>query len=220
MTDAPLGESQKRVMVESYLFFLTHPEIPPLLDKASKSKFIAIENEKGQTIWDAAKSIQEEDIEMKSYSLVFRDTIVVGDFEKAVIETKFPYALEFSMAHFRRPEDPIGVNPDTIDARERGEGTPEPLAVETIEKTDQTTEIPDKAYPIYEMADDLLFDAKGDLHLKIQQDPKGIFFARFNIISSTSKGQPAFLPFEIKGRTEADVREKFERFLAEDMPNY
>ncbi len=123
------------------------------------------------------------------------------------------------MAHFRRPEDTVGIPSSEVNSRERGEGTPS-QPPETLERSDATGEIPEKAYQITEMADELLYDADGGLHLKIQQDPKGVFFARFNIISSTAKGKPAFIPFEVKGRTEAEVKEKFDTFLTEDMPNY
>lgn len=217
-------DEQERITVESSLFILTHPRLRQQFNTVAQAVLKGIESSIGEPRWNPEKDVAEDDTELDTYTLVFDRKVSVAQFEQKVLNSgnmKFP--LRFSIRHFRRPKDIVGTSSSDVEFRESGAGAAEEgaaAAATAVDASQVSADIPERAVPIQEPADSLLYDDKGNLQLAIQQLPNGIFYARFNIIASTEKALTAFLPFEIRGKTEAEVREKFDVFLREDLPNY
>jgi hypothetical protein len=220
------SDDQRRILVESHRLFLTHPKIVPRLSEAAGkgNRYVGLETIDRQSIWKAdGSSVRESSTDMENLVLVFQEKVVVGEFEGNVRKKmNAPFALAYSMGHFRRPTDLYPTAPGAVDARESGEAPPVPEGSPEAPVA-PPADIPEGAFEI-EKVDNapLLFNPDGSEYKYAPQErPDGNYkFIRFSIITTTKEGTAAYVYFEIRGNTDAEIAEKLQKFRTEDITKY
>jgi hypothetical protein len=108
-----------KVVVESSLVLLSHPEAVKAIGAAAKVGLTGISDATGQSVWkagDAQAVLDEETVAFTSYTLEFSGPVRIADFHDAVMKSRLN--LQYSLMHFRRPGDPIGRDYKLIQQRE------------------------------------------------------------------------------------------------------
>lgn len=160
-----MTDDRNKVVVESSLALLSHPEAAKKLNGAASdagkgAKLTQISDAAGTVVWrsgDKQVPLNEETAAFTTYILEFSGPVRIQNFHDAARKTGFFGGgpdLQYSLMHFRRPGNPIGKDYLQIQQQEDSEDKAAAAAAEPAEEPTTTAEQPVAEQPTATQAEE------------------------------------------------------------------